>query len=228
MKNYKAQLLMGAACVIIGFLITVQIKYVNIANGSPNSKRAKELKKEIETLTKEKDSLQKKMGETEKKLDEKEKEAADKNLSFAAQKDEADRLRRLANTTEVKGDGIIVTINEADPLHPDRRVSVDYRDIRIAIINELNSAHAEAISINGERFTSSTAVIYGGTDIKINGNPFDPYKSFKIQAIGNPDNLNNALTILGGAVDQLKQRDISIKITKEKNLTITGSKTTLK
>ncbi|MDO5041802.1 MAG: DUF881 domain-containing protein, partial [Peptoniphilus sp.] len=95
----------------------------------------------------------------------------------------------------VKGPGIVVTMYD---LHRTRPEGYDYNwdvihdsDI-LNIINDLNYAGAEAISINEERFISSTGIMCGGPIIIVNdermGTPF------QIKAIGDKDRLTAQLT----------------------------------
>lgn len=224
MKISKAQFWLGLVCIILGLMISLQFKFVNTSKASPSSRRVEDLVKEVANLKTQRDDLLKRIGDAEKKLDDMEKQSANSNTTTASLKDEVDRLRKLAGTTEVKGDGILITINATTDL--EANWVTDIRDYEIVyLVNELNSAHAEAVAINGERYTSRTSIRSAGSAIKINGNPYDPYKAFKIYAIGNADNLENALTITGGIVDQLKEQGVNVKISREKDIVISGSKT---
>ena len=223
MKNLKSQMWMGIICAILGIMISLQFKYVNNPRNTANTKRVEDLVKEVENLKLQRDDLLKKVGEAEKKVDEMEMEFSTSDAVASNLKLEVDRLRSLAGTTEVKGEGIIVTINAPTGLEASTGVIVNEYDI-IAIINELNATLAEAVSINGERYTSRTAIRSAGASIRINGNPYDPYKEFKINAIGDPKNLKTALTITGGIVDMLNEQEISVKIETGNNIIIPGVK----
>ena len=78
------------------------------------------------------------------------------------------------------------------------------------LVNDLCIAGAEAISINGERIVSTSAITCIGNVIKINdekvGTPFE------IQAIGSQERLYGALTMNGRYLEQLKARGLNVKV----------------
>ena len=90
-------------------------------------------------------------------------------------------------------------------------------DLR-ALVNELNAAGAEAISINGQRIISSTAIRCVGPVIQVNG--IKVAAPFSIKAIGNAKYLESALNIKGGLVDSFEVYGIKIKISTEDSITI--------
>lgn len=63
----------------------------------------------------------------------------------------------------------------------------------IKIVNELNAADAEAISINDIRITSRTGIRSAGNYITINDERISPYRRITIKAIGNKAKLKQAL-----------------------------------
>lgn len=63
------------------------------------------------------------------------------------------------------------------------------------IVNILNNAGAEAIAINGQRVVSNTGISCIGVVIKVNEEKIgSPYI---ISAIGNQDNLESAINMVG-------------------------------
>lgn len=223
MKKIKTQIWMGILCIILGLMISLQFKYVNNPKNTVNTRRVEDLVKEVEGLKVQRDELQKKVGDAEKKLNELESSYANSSEFAAKLKEDIDLYRKLAGATDVEGEGIMITINMPVDLDPTQSEGMSDTTL-VTIVNELNSAQAEAISINGERITARSSIRSAGNAIKINANPFDPYKQFTIYAIGNPADLESALTITGGVVDALKEMDISVKITKENKINILGSK----
>ena len=85
----------------------------------------------------------------------------------------------------------------------------------MTIVNELNAAGAEAISINGQRHVASTEVRCAGPTTSVNkvrvGTPF------LIKAIGDPEALQNVLLLRGGALSVLKAWGIRIKLERATN-----------
>ena len=82
----------------------------------------------------------------------------------------------------------------------------------LAVVNELRAAGAEAIAVNGQRITPSSAVRCVGPSITINRVPIgSPYE---VDAIGDPKVLVSALELPGGILSQLKP--LKIKATVQK------------
>ena len=104
-----------------------------------------------------------------------------------------------------------VTGNEADYLIHDNDL--------LSVINELRSAGAEAISLNGERYPGhQRGALHWRGGVTVNGRRYAaPYVVF---AIGDPDTLYSALTMRNGAVDVLSQWGITVKVTASDQLLI--------
>lgn len=114
-------------------------------------------------------------------------------------------LQMLLGETDVQGAGIIVTISEEE-IEDDR---ITYEDL-LYIVNELKSAGAEAISINGHRIINTTDIVELNSYIRINSrNILAPYT---IKAIGNQTYLESALLGVGGYADELKKWGFTIEI----------------
>ena len=98
-----------------------------------------------------------------------------------------DRLRIATGQTEVSGDGVTVTIDDApvDPLLGDETPPgrVIDRDLQM-IVNGLWQAGATDIAINGRRLTPTSAIRAAGEAILINYRPMSP--PYVVSAIG-PD-----------------------------------------
>lgn len=93
---------------------------------------------------------------------------------------------------DVKGSGVIVTLNDAparNEMDPSQLIIHDM-DI-IEILNELRAAGAQALSINDERILATSKQLCAGPTILINQNRY-PVPYF-IKAIGDPDALYAAL-----------------------------------
>ena len=88
----------------------------------------------------------------------------------------------------------------------------------LSVINELRSAGAEAISLNGERLLATSEIRCTGAVVTVNGRRYAaPYVIF---AIGDPATLYNALTMRNGVVDILGQWKISVQVNTSTQLTI--------
>ena len=80
----------------------------------------------------------------------------------------------------------------------------------VEIVNALKNAGAEAISINGERITNTTAITCIGNVVKINGEKIG--SPFEIKAIGLTAKLYGSLTMPYGYIDILKRDGVQVNI----------------
>jgi len=90
----------------------------------------------------------------------------------------AQRLAAVSGFGPVEGPGVRVTVDDS----PSGELVVD-RDLR-PLVNGLWDAGAEAISINGQRLTSRSAIRNTSDAIQVNSRPLSP--PYVIQAIGDP------------------------------------------
>ena len=122
----------------------------------------------------------------------------------------------LLGKTNVKGDGIIVTLSDNE------KEKIVYTDLS-ELLNELKYAGAEAISINGIRIEALTDVTSTSSGIiMLNGQRIvSPYI---VKAIGNQTYLYSNLTAKNGFIDYYtKNYELSIDIIKQKNIEIEKS-----
>lgn len=128
------------------------------------------------------------------------------------------KLQLINGLTDVKGSGVVVTLNDAparNEMDPSQLIIHD-SDI-IQILNELKDAGAQTLSINDERIITTSKQICAGPTILINQNRYPvPYV---IKAIGDPDKLYEALE-QSEAVIIMRVYDIQVDIQKESEIII--------
>jgi len=134
---------------------------------------------------------------------------------------ELEEVRMRAGLIPVKGPGLIVTLNDSSRA-PDSGNVNDYivheENIR-KVVNELYSAGAEAISINGQRLTSISAIRCVGPTVLVNEVKTVP--PFEISAIGQSDTLYTALNMPGGVVQEITNfSNIELKIDQKERVDI--------
>ncbi len=94
------------------------------------------------------------------------------------------RLGVVTGTAPVTGSGVQVTVDDAaDSASGGKVLDVDLQ----VLVNGLWAVGAEAISINGHRLTTLTAIRVAGEAITVNYSPLTP--PYVIDAIGNPDTM---------------------------------------
>lgn len=222
MKKIVSQIWIGIICLILGFMITYQFKINNSSKAKYAGRQMNELVKEIEGLTKKKNEMELKVQEYQKKVDEYEKTASNVSLTAKKMKEELEDLRKLAGLTDVEGKGVVLTItpNPSNDISLDENTGMEHLDL-LDIVNLLNSTgEAEAISINGERYTSRTEIIPIPNMIKINDAKTNPFEPYVIEAIGSPDILSGVFSMPGNIKDYLESRGFTVKIEKKDNIKI--------
>ncbi len=147
-------------------------------------------------------------------------------------KTELNRAEMVAGLTDVEGSGITVTLKDGTQNQAtgtivyDDNYGIVHDSYVLMFLNELRAAGAEALSINDERILATSEIRCAGPTISINNTK--KAAPFEIKAIGDPDTLENALKMPGGAVDQMKFYGIDITIKRSNKLVVkkyTGSST---
>ena len=117
----------------------------------------------------------------------------------------------LAGLTDVKGPGVLVTMDDSKLPYPKDMPPgltpqniIHDNDIG-QVVNELKAAGAEAISVNDQRLVAVSPIRCAGPTIFINNTPQTP--PYVIKAIGDPKILITALDIPGGITSALKAFD---------------------
>ena len=123
---------------------------------------------------------------------------------------EIEENEKLLGTTDVTGEGIIISILDGNDL-------IHQEDL-IILIDELKNSGSQAISINEQRITNSTYLYCDGSVILIDGvkigNPFT------IKAIGDTETIYGALTRNKGYLETLNKDGIEINVEKSEEVSI--------
>ena len=176
--------------IVLGFLIVLQARsFTDFTDTIRRNDRA-DIFREIQILKTTNENLEEEIGALEKRLQ----ETSDAGLAIEGIKKEIERNKILAGRVDVSGPGITITVNNS---------------IRalwlIDIVNELFSAGAEAVSVNGIRLTDKTIgfdTIPSG-QILLNGSLIDmPYK---IDAIGYKTTLEQVILQPSGILAKMAQ-----------------------
>ena len=184
-------------------------------NYEENSLRAEVLK------YKEKyDNKYKELEKAEKELEKQRQNATQNNSDLESKEEEIKKGNKILGLSEVTGPGVTVTLSDSkkdisSALDPSSLVVHDL-DV-LSVINELQNAGAEAISINDQRIVPTTGIICGGNIIDINQEKVGA--PFVIKAIGLPEQLA-ALSRPGGYLETLKGYSIGVELKKSNNITI--------
>ena len=135
----------------------------------------------------------------------------------------------FAGMTALEGPGIILTIDDSSKIAKkdnDPNLYLVHDEDVLKVVNELRAAGAEAISINDQRLTANSEIRCAGPTISVNNVRSAP--PFEIRAIGDKDNLINAINMRGGVADSLKVWGIKLDIQPSDNVWIPAYKASSK
>jgi len=208
MKNAKDKLFIGIMCILLGIVLALQFRIVQdrILEGTIPGQRALELETELKRVKEEKEALLAEIDDYEKKIKEIEETAASENTLIKNLQNELEKYKIIAGFTNVKGPGIQILVDDPPKeaqFNSDISIITIRYDLLLSLINVLNAAGAEAISINDQRVISTTEIHYANNSVIINNVPTVP--PFIIKAIGNPDTLESALNFRFGIVWDMRE-----------------------
>jgi len=217
MKNYKFQLALALVCVVLGLMISIQFKTVKTGVGPVSENRARELASQLKKVKEERDTLLTLKNDYEKKIRGYEEQASNGSVSAQMLKNELDDARIIAGLEDVHGPGITVTLDDLK-FAETYNYSLISHEMLLLLVNELNAAGAEAISINDQRIVSTTEIILAGAHININTVEFAP--PFIVKAIGDPKTLEGAIMMRSGIVEDIQINDIDVTVAQEQKITV--------
>lgn len=213
-KNKKGiMFILSLMVFILTFLICWQIKTVTANNKDAlQLKREDELRDEVIKWKQMYDNLNEKLTLTETTLQEYRNNAIQGDKTAELLKNELEQINAIGGLTNLKGEGITITLEDAEILDPNLLAEdqiVHDTDI-LKVVNELRASGSEAISINEQRIINTTAIRCVGPTILVNdvkiGAPF------VIKAIGNSDTLYSGMNLTGGILSVLKNYNIKVEI----------------
>lgn len=211
MKSYR-NLALTVVCIILGLILSWQFRSINDNKkmSSLENKRVEDLKTELLQEKKAREDLEKRNKELLDTNSKFEDAKYDEDQYTATLKDQLKNAKILAGLVDVKGKGVVVTLNNKGFVYVDDTNVLD-------VINELRASDARAISVNDERIVAMSEVREAGKFIMVNSKRLSaPYV---IKAIGDQDKMISSLKMTGGIYESL-QDVISISVEKVDNITI--------
>ena len=211
MKVSKEKVVMaitiGIACFTLMLVMFMQFKVVQQTDITAiETMKESDLRLELKSWNEKYDELNGKYEELVAKINEYKTEKESDAQTAQLLETELEQLNEELGKTDVEGEGIVIQLTDkgGTQLSDDVQVeSVSSTDL-LTIINELFSAGAEAVSLNGHRITAMSAIYEIGTEfLKVNGDKIS--SPYIINAIGNSDYLKSAVSGKGGGVDDLKE-----------------------
>lgn len=213
MNKKTISLVLGIMCLLLTTGIAVQIKTVS-GNGTTVSTNAKEneLRDAVLKAKEKYDNMYTELEYMEEQLEIERTNSTQNNTGLEQLENEIKGGNKILGLSEVTGNGIIITVNDSISLNifDDPNSSVVHDTDLMNIVNVLKNSGAEAISINGQRIVTTSAIECDGNVIMINGEKIAA--PFVIKAIGFPESLIS-VNMIGGYVYNLKnERNLEVKI----------------
>ncbi|HPL99620.1 MAG TPA: DUF881 domain-containing protein [Bacillota bacterium] len=218
MKNIKYQIAVAVVCMVLGVMVSVQFRTVKQGVGPVSEYRARELAAQLKKVREENVKLQNVKNDYESKIKEFEDTASQGSIYAKILKEELDQARILAGIEDVEGPGITVVVDDLKFSEKVNYPLISY-SMLLELLNELNAAGAEAVSINEQRIISTSEIRQiGGIHININTVSFAP--PFVFKAIGDPKTLEAALRLREGIAEKLENSGVAVTITQEQLIKI--------
>ncbi len=221
--NEKTFLLMGAF-LLLGVVISVQFRSTLVINKEISSSQytIDQMKKDLENEIELGNNLANQIKELEEDNENKLKSlfTSENDNTLLEIKEELDKIKMKAGLKDVKGEGIIVTLNDAPARlkeeYATRELIIHDADV-YSVLNELKKAGAQAISINDERIIGTSKQVCAGPTILINNNRYAVPYVFK--AIGNADELYDSLNS-SKYIAMLREDSIFVEIAKSPEIVV--------
>jgi|GEM_PF-110741 len=188
----RAQLLAAVLCAVLGFALVVQVRQTGGA--SLEGMRQADLVRILDETTTRGDALAREAADLQRERDGLVSGSDTRQAAIDAAERNAATQGILTGRLPAEGPGVTVTLTELDgAVKPTTLLS---------ILEEMRNAGAEAIELNGQRITASSAFTGRPGAVDVDGVTIHaPYVWI---AIGDPDTVGPALNIPGGALAQVR------------------------
>ena len=212
----------GIACFSLMLVMFMQFKVVRQTDITAiETMRESELRVELTNWNEKYKELDERYQDVVSKINEYKNERESDSKTTQLLESELEQLNEALGKTDVEGEGIVIQLTDkAGTQLEDGWVvnSIDASEL-LTIVNELFTAGAEAISINGNRIISMSAIYAIGNEfLKVDGEKIS--SPYVINAIGNPDYLKSAVSGKGGGVDYLKELGHDTRVDTSKKIRI--------
>jgi uncharacterized protein YlxW (UPF0749 family) len=199
------QITLGAALLVLGFLIAAQLQ----AEGPRVRYTTQERTPLLETATElqaQQDALKTRILQLREQIQAVEGEGAGSADLVRQLNADLEQARIAAGLIPLSGTGIVLQLDDSQAPVPPDASQADYlvgsHDIR-TVVEELWLAGAEAVAINSERLTPTTAVIDIGSSLLVNSAYLAP--PYQVTALG-PADLYDRLSRSPGFIDFVRTR----------------------
>ena len=192
MHQLRSQLAISAVALLLGVLVVIQLRGQQ-QQSALSGLSAQELTVLVANLDAHNEQLRREVAALEGQLSDITSAKARGETSIDQIRSDLARIRAWSGLDPVQGEGVTISINGpiGGPAVED-------------LINELSTAGAEAVSVEGVRIVPGSVVAGAVGSLSIENTALgDP---FEIRAIGSREGLTGSLTRIGGIVAQLSAR----------------------
>lgn len=226
MNKKQVAITLGIMCFVLTVAICVQLKTTkNTTTTISQSLAENGLRDEVLRWKEKYDNIYGELVQSTQNLEQIRKEATQNDTTSSKKQEEITKNNMLLGTSEVVGEGLEITLTDNNTgLVKDGQEVLDlsklvihYNDL-IEVVNALNNAGAEAISINGQRIVQTTAITCEGNVIKVNGQKIS--SPFVIKAIGSPGILYGSVTMIGGYIYWMKEDGALVDVKQSNNIVV--------
>ncbi|WP_156373997.1 DUF881 domain-containing protein [Cellulomonas sp. Leaf334] len=188
----RAQIVAAVLCAGLGFALVAQVRQSGETDLA--GMRQGDLVRILDETTNRGDALAREAADLARERDDLLSGSDRRQAALDALRRSAETQGILAGRLPAEGPGVIVTLTESDrPIKPFTMLNM---------LEEMRNAGAEAIQLNDQRITASSAFTGTGGAVVLDGVELSaPYRWI---AIGDPDNIAPALQIPGGAMAQVR------------------------
>ncbi|GEL97224.1 hypothetical protein CTE05_07710 [Cellulomonas terrae] len=188
----RAQLVTAVLCAVLGFALVAQVRQSGETDLA--GMRQGDLVRILDETTNRGDALAREAADLARERDDLLSGSDRRQAALDALRRSAETQGILAGRLPAEGPGVIVTLTESDrPIKPFTMLNM---------LEEMRNAGAEAIQLNDQRITASSAFTGTAGAVVLDGVELSaPYRWI---AIGDPDNIAPALQIPGGAMAQVR------------------------
>jgi uncharacterized protein YlxW (UPF0749 family) len=209
----RAQLAVGLLCALLGFAAATQVRQAGQADFS--GLRQDELVEVLDQLDRQASQLEAQNWELEQERDRLRASQTQDEAARQAASARAETQGILAGTLPAYGPGVTITVRD-----PDHKLTAP---VAYLLVDELRNAGAEAISLSGVRITASSyfaqdevgALLVDGIVLQA------PYEWI---AIGDPQTLETALGVPGGALAAVRTQGGSSDVIQHTAVEIVATK----
>ncbi len=219
MKAKKGEIIMtvtiGLICFVLTYVMFMQFKVVEETDITQiENARESDLREKLASWTEKYEDVEQKLTESKQRLEEyNERKIANQETTELVEK-ELEQARQLVGITDVKGAGVVVTLEDDNDSEDGIITSLNLRDL----VEALRLAGAEAISINDIRVINMTEIVDTDAILVNTEKVASPYV---VKAIGDQKYLESALnTKTTGYIDTMIRSGKKVTLERENNIKI--------